>query len=284
VSAHAATPALIALLRRGRRQWSAYAEEVETTGDVHALLEEELGLFVADALDQAAADLKRWAEQGIQVLSVFDPEYPENLRAVNDRPPLIFVAGELRRSDARSVAVIGSRQASPAGLARAQEISGQLVAHGYTVTSGLAAGIDSAAHLTALDGGGRTIAVIGTGVLKCYPRQNEALQRRIAREGAVVSRFWPEAPPTRKSFPLRNAVMSGISLATVIVEASQTSGARTQARLALAHGRPVLLTEALLSQDWARQLAMRPGTHVLSSPAALPQTIERIAQSGTLVA
>jgi DNA processing protein len=78
--------------------------------------------------------------------------------------------------------------------------------------------------------------------------------------------------------------MSGISLATVIVEASQTSGARTQARLALAHGRPVLLTEALLSQDWARQLAMRPGTHVLSSPAALPQTIERIAQSGTLAA
>jgi DNA processing protein len=228
-------------------------------------------------------DLERWTEQGIRACSVLDPDYPANLRAVHDRPPLIFIAGRLQESDSRAVAIIGSRQASPSGVGRARAIAKQLVADGYTVASGLAAGIDSAAHHAALDSGGRTIAVIGTGLLKSYPPQNAALQRRIATECAVISQFWPEAPPTRKSFPLRNAVMSGMSLATVVVEASPTSGARTQARLALAHGRPVLLVDSLLSQDWAKQLATRPGTHVVGSPAEVTEVVERITAPGTLV-
>jgi DNA processing protein len=182
------------------------------------------------------------------------------------------------------VAVIGSRRASAAGLGRAKAISRQLVTEGYTVASGLAAGIDSAAHLAALDGGGRTIAVVGTGLLKCYPPQNAALQAQVASECAVISQFWPEAPPTRKSFPLRNAVMSGIALATVVVEASPTSGARIQARLALAQGRPVLLVDSLLGQDWARELSSRPGTHVVGSPTEVTEVVGRITAPGALVA
>jgi DNA processing protein len=277
------TAALVALLRGGRRPWREYAAHLEEPGGIQALLGEELGLLADEQVQLAVCDLERWTEQGIRACSVLDPDYPANLRAVHDRPPLIFIAGRLQESDSRAVAIIGSRQASPSGVGRARAIAKQLVADGYTVASGLAAGIDSAAHHAALDSGGRTIAVIGTGLLKSYPPQNAALQRRIATECAVISQFWPEAPPTRKSFPLRNAVMSGMSLATVVVEASPTSGARTQARLALAHGRPVLLVDSLLSQDWAKQLATRPGTHVVGSPAEVTEVVERITAPGTLV-
>jgi DNA processing protein len=248
------------------------------------VLEEEVGLLASQEAAAAAADLERWSDQGIRVLSVLDPDYPDNLRAAHDRPPLVFLAGHLNEADSRAVAVIGSRRATPTGVGRARAISQQLVSHGYTVTSGLAVGIDSGAHLAALEAGGRTIAVIGTGLLECYPPQNAVLQRRIAAECAVISQFWPDAPPTRKSFPMRNAVMSGMSLATVVVEATPTSGARTQARLALAQGRPVLLVDSLLQQEWARQLAGRPGTHVVRSPADVTEVVKRITAPGTLVA
>ena len=276
--------ALVALLRFGRRPATEYAALVEERGSASALLEDELGLLAEERLNEAAGDLTGWADQGMQVLTLLDREYPQNLRAVHDRPALIFVAGRLDERDIRSVAVIGSRRASPSGIDRARAVAKQLVASGYTVASGLAAGIDAAAHLTALDNGGRTIAVIGTGLLKCYPPQNAALQRRIGHECAVISQFWPDASASRKSFPQRNAVMSGISLATVIIEASSTSGARTQARLALAHGRPVLLADSLLAQAWARELAGRPGAHVVRSPAEVPAVVGRISGQGRLVA
>jgi len=278
------TAALVALLRSGKRPWTAYASLLEDAGSATAVLREERGLLVDDVVALAAADLDKWTAAGIHPLSLLDPDYPENLRAVHDRPPLIFVAGRLGSADARSVAVIGARRATREGLGRAQAVAEHLVAHHYTVNSGLAAGIDTAAHTAALQAGGRTVAVIGTGLLQAYPRQNAQLQRRIAERCAVISRFWPESPPTRKSFPLRNAVMSGLSLATVIIEASETSGARVQARLALAQGRPVLLAKPLLEQAWARELAQRPGIYVVGSASEVVEVIEQITAPGTLVA
>ncbi|MBV9048974.1 MAG: DNA-processing protein DprA, partial [Solirubrobacterales bacterium] len=159
-----------------------------------------------------------------------------------------------------------------------------LVDQGYTVVSGLAAGIDTAAHTAALARGGRTIAVIGTGLNRSYPPENAPLQRRLARESAVVSQFWPEAPPSRRSFPMRNAVMSGLTLGTVVVEASQTSGARMQGRLALAHGRTVFLVDALLEQQWAREFSNRPGTHVVRSGPEITAVVERLTSPGALIA
>ena len=143
----------------------------------------------------------------------------------------------------------GPRTSDRAGLVDAR----------YTVVSGLAEGIDSAAHLAALDAGGRTVGVIGTGLRRAYPAKNAELQDRIASEAAVVSQFWPDAPPTKTSFPMRNVVMSGVARATVVVEASHTSGARMQARFALEHGRPVFLLESLLEHEWAQDYAERPG-------------------------
>jgi DNA processing protein len=285
--------ALIALLRTGARPWRKYAELVEDAGSALAVLEHEQGridasprLFEPDddfRLDSAAAEVAGWEAQGIRVLTVLDAEYPDNLRAVYDRPPLIFVAGSLQARDDRSVAVIGSRDATRHGTWFARQIAEHLITAGYTVMSGLAAGIDTAAHTAALAAGGRTVAVIGTGLTRSYPPQNAALQRRIGQESAVVSQFWPDAAPSRRSFPTRNALMSGLSLATVIVEASPTSGARTQARFALAHGRPVLLIEWLLQHAWGRELSSRPGVHVVSSAVQVVATVQRLSGTEALV-
>jgi DNA processing protein len=287
--------ALIALLRHGKRPWHQYADVVEERGSALAVLDDEsqrdptqtslLPPDNADVLREAQQEIEAWEAQGLRLLTVLDDGYPENLRAVHDRPPVIFVAGDLRSSDARALAVVGARKASPAGARTASEIATHLVASGYTVASGLAAGIDTAAHTAALRAGGRTVAVIGTGLSRCYPPENAALQRTIAQRGAVVSQFWPDAPPTRRSFPMRNATMSGLTLGTVVVEASETSGSRMQARLALAHGRPVFLHSHLVKQhDWAREFATRPGTHIVETPAQVTTIIARLTESGALTA
>jgi DNA processing protein len=270
---------------------------VEERGSALAVLEEEEeggansrlpALFKDEAMHQllatATADVARWREQDMHLLSVLDADYPENLRSVHDRPPLIFLAGGLQPNDARSVAVVGARHASPEGLDRAAATAEHLVQHNFTVISGLAAGIDTAAHTAALDAGGRTVAVIGTGLSHAYPPQNARLQRRIAEHHAVISQFDPQTPPSRQTFPARNATMSGIALATVVVEASYRSGARGQAHRALNHGRPVFLAPGLLEQHWARDLARRPGVHVAASANAITETVERLTATDGLVA
>jgi DNA processing protein len=295
--------AVVALLRTGRRPWVEYAELVEQLGSATAALQRELehtaeprgqttlipdGDATPDELElvaRATADLAQWDAQGMRLVTVLDPDYPPNLKAVHDRPPILFIAGRIIPSDARAVAVVGARRAIPSGLDQATRIARHLTRSGYTVVSGLAAGIDTAAHTAALNSGGRTLAVIGTGLTRAYPPQNHALQKSIADRCAVISQFWPDAPPTKRSFPMRNATMSGIALATVVVEASETSGARTQARLALAHARPVFLTASLVeTQPWARQTAQRPGTHVIRNPSELTDALERLVAPGTLVA
>lgn len=277
------TAAIVALLRAGARRSVVYADLLEERGSALEILEEEHGLLASQLLDEAAADVARWSAQGIRTLTLLDADYPENLRMVYDRPPLLFVVGRLGPCDDHSVAVIGSRRASPAGLDRARAITEHLVDARYTIVSGLATGIDTTAHQTALERGGRTIAVIGTGLEHVYPPHNLALQQRIGAEGVVVSQFWPASGPARQNFPLRNAVMSGLALATIIVEATHTSGARTQARAALAHGRPVLLAGALVDQPWARELAARPGVHVIRSLVGLTDILGRLCSTDVLV-
>ncbi len=289
---------MVALLRGSRRPWVEYAELVEEAGSAAAVLEREQAtqaggqttLIPDDAatseehVAHAIADLERWDAQGMRLLTILDPDYPPNLKAVHDRPPIVFVAGHITAQDAHSVAVVGARKATERGTSQAKQIAEHLVQAGYTVVSGLAAGIDTAAHTATLSANGRTLAVIGTGLARVYPSENQALQRRIAQECAVVSQFWPDAPPTRRSFPMRNATMSGIALATVVVEASETSGARTQARLALAHGRPVFLLDTLVErQPWARDYATRPGTHVAHEPADITTALERLVSPGSLI-
>jgi DNA processing protein len=272
-----------------------YAELLEAGANPRTLLETELGggdaqpeLFpAADAAELVATAgdaIERWQSAGIQIVTVLDPDYPANLRAVHDRPPLVFVAGRLKTEDARSVAIIGSRRPSRDGLAEASGLATELCERGYTIVSGLAAGIDSAAHAAAFAAEGRTVAVIGTGLERSYPPENAALQRQIVERGAVLSQFWPEAPPSRESFPKRNAVMSGLAAGTAIVDASVRSGARIQARQALAHGRPVFLARRLLGQAWAQELAARPSVTVYANAEDIAARLERLGDGEALTA
>lgn len=293
------TAAVVALLRRGDRLWHHYAALIEETGSAVAVLhsaQEDRGPLVlfdpspapadqGDAdLDEIAREIISWQADGMRVLTILDEDYPPNLRTIHNRPPLIFVHGELDALDARSIAVVGTRRVSEAGRTAATAVATDLAERGFTVTSGLAEGVDTAAHSAALAHGSPTVAVIGTGLRRFYPAKNRELQERIAREGAVISQFWPNAPPTKSSFPMRNIVMSGFALATVIIEASHTSGARMQARIALEHGRPVFLLSSLLEHEWAREYAERPGAHVVESAADVASVVDRLTSIETLSA
>lgn len=198
-------------------------------------------------------ELAAAASVGARLVTVLDEAYPANLRLIPNLPPFLFVRGDLVDDDVRSVAVVGTRNPSDTGLIHAREMASRLVHKGVTVVSGLARGIDSAAHRAALDAGGRTIAVLGTGITQCYPPENRGLAEEIAARGALVSQFWPTRPPGRDTFPRRNVVTSGLSQGTVVIEASSTSGAKMQARLALEHGKRVFLIKSLVTdQEWAR--------------------------------
>jgi DNA processing protein len=214
-----------------------------------------------DLKDQASAEIEKAAAVGARLVTVLDDEYPTTLRLIFNLPPFLFVRGTFQESDLRSVAVVGTRQASETGVRRAERMAQLLSERGVTVVSGLARGIDTAAHRAALESGGRTIAVIGTGIRRCYPAENKALAERIAGTGILVSQFWPDAPPATYTFPRRNVTMSGIAQGTVVIEASSTSGAKMQARLALEHGKKVFLLRSLAdSQEWARKYIAERGT------------------------
>ena len=279
--------AVVALTRADRRPAHHIAEDLDAGADPAELLDRvtstgDHGQIVLTPtgspqtlLDAARDDLAAWRRDGITVTSVLDRDYPTNLRHVHDRPPLVFTRGRLDRLSDRAVAVIGTRNPTEAGIALADATARQLVGGGYTVVSGLAAGIDTAVHTATLDARGATAAVIGTGLQHAYPPENARLQKDIARHQVVLSPFEPDTPPSRETFPVRNGVMSGLSLASVIIEAGARSGTRIQARLALGHGRLVFLARPLLDQAWARELLSRPGVAVFDTPETITEGLER---------
>ena len=213
-----------------------------------------------------AESIEKLSRNGVEVITSGMAHYPLNLRLVPNRPPVLFIRGQLLQSDERAIAVVGTRQASEEGRAKAADVAGRLAKAGVTVVSGLADGIDTVSHRAALDAGGRTIAVFGTGIDRVFPNSNRELARRVAGTGACVSQWWPGQGGTRWTFPLRNIVTSGLSLGTVVVEASETSGAKLQAEDARRHGRRLLLLEHLVtSQPWAAALVGEPGVHVVTN-------------------
>lgn len=211
--------------------------------------------FVEPGKAMAAAEemLARLKASGVHQFGVrinHAGDYPRKLRDARYPVELLYYQGAWEIVEARGVAVVGSRKASPEGLQRAGQIARELVARDFTVVSGLAEGIDRAAHSAALEFKGRTIAVIGTPLGQVYPRENRDLQARIAAEHLVISqvpvlRYSRQAPPqNRLFFPERNVTMSALTEATVIVEAGETSGTLTQARAALHQGRKLFILDS----------------------------------------
>jgi DNA processing protein len=276
--------ALVALLqtRPAGMRWAEITAEVLEAGGAlevwHRLVPAALMSLPGqpDALESAAQDIGLWTDQGCTLVSILDGDYPARLRGIHQAPPVLFTRGSLIRDDS-AVSVVGSRKATDRGLDIAAGVAHELVSRGVTVIAGLALGIDSAAHRAALADGGRTVAVIGTGINSAYPAENRDLQEEIASRGLVLSQFWPDAPPRKQNFLMRNATMSGYGLATVVVEAGEHSGARAQARMALEHGRPVILTDLVVERnEWAQALVGRPGIHVTSSLRSVLDVVDQL--------
>lgn len=192
---------------------------------------------------RAKVDLEREMEKlrrlKVQILTLEDTEYPLRLRNIADPPPILYVKGELVPEDDLSVAIVGTRRPSAYGRQAAEKFAEGLARSGVTVASGLARGIDTFAHRATLDGGGRTLAVLGSGLDIIYPSENRNLAMEIAGHGAIISEFPLGTKPDAMNFPRRNRIISGLSAATIVVEAGETSGALITAEFALEQGREV---------------------------------------------
>jgi len=178
-------------------------------------------------------------QKGISVVCYGDPGYPQVLQEIPDAPVVIYMRGSYQPDDRFGIAVVGSRTYSPYGEAVTQKISGELAASGFTVISGMARGIDTFAHRSALASGGRTIAVLGSGIDVCYPSGNKGLMEKIVVSGCVMSEFPPGTPPNRENFPRRNRLISGLSMGVLVVEAAEGSGSLITASIALEQNREV---------------------------------------------
>lgn len=182
---------------------------------------------------------RRVADLRADVVTLRDPAYPQLLREIPDPPLALHVRGDVTLLERPALAIVGSRRASPYAINVAQHLARQLVGSGLVIVSGMASGVDAASHHAALDAGGATIAVLGTGIDVIYPRSNARLLRCIVDHGLVVTEFPPATPPLKEHFPIRNRVISGISYGTVVVEATRRSGSLITARLAAEQNREV---------------------------------------------
>jgi len=178
-------------------------------------------------------------DHGVEIISIEDERYHKLLKNISSAPILLYIKGRLSERDEYAVAIVGSRAASMNGLKNSRRLAMELASLGITVTSGMARGIDAAAHKGALDAGGRTLAVLGSGLARIYPPEHISLAEKIASSGAVISEFPMESPPASEHFPRRNRVISGLSLGVLVVEAAKRSGSLITAGFALEEGRDV---------------------------------------------
>lgn len=216
--------------------WKAPAEALRAGGLPPKTLENLLKVRRDCDLELILKNLER---QEIQVMTWEDETYPRRLREIDQPPPVLYVRGAILPEDEWSVAVVGTRRVTAYGRQVAEELAVFLAQQGITVVSGLARGVDRIAHEAALKAGGRTLAVLGSGVDRIYPPEHTKLAEQMARQGAVVSDYAPGTPPDSVNFPPRNRIISGLTLATVVVEAGETSGALITASFAANHGRDV---------------------------------------------
>ena len=218
-------------------------------------------------------------EKDDEIIRIGSPEYPSLLARTEEAPRFLYVRGNKSLLlDDRTVALVGSREASPEGIHNTERVASMLGRNGLIIVSGLAKGIDVTAHRVALENGYKTIAVIGTNLNQYYPMENKKIQKRIEKDGLVISQFSPALKTERWFFPLRNGVMSGLSSATVIMEAGETSGSLKQADFALKQGRLVLFPQSILNNTsitWPQHL-MKRGAVVVKTPKEI---IERLSAS-----
>ncbi len=243
------------------------------------------GIFSSKTLqyfEQASKNLVepdiKWQQQDCcHILTLLDSDYPSQLKNIADPPPVLYVRGNVRCLSSQQLAIVGSRNPTTGGAQNAQQFATELTHHGLVITSGMATGIDAKAHIGALESGGETIAVCGTGLDRVYPAKHRALAQQISQSGALVSEFPIGTPPMAQNFPRRNRVISGLSLGTLVVESSIKSGTMITAKLALDQGKEVFAVPSSIHNSLAK------GPHqLIKQGAVLVESIEDILQELSL--
>lgn len=210
-------------------------------------------------------------KKGITILVRADARYPKRLREIIDPPPVLYARGTLQPQDALAISIVGTRGISFYGRKQTERLAGELARAGFTVVSGLAAGIDGAAHEAAIAAGGRTLAVLGSGVLEIYPPQHQKLAEQVIEHGALLSEFHPLAPSLKGNFPQRNRIVSGLSLGVLVVESPRRSGSLITARLAMEQNREVFAVPGPIDVENSR------GCHqLIRDGAKLVETVDDI--------
>lgn len=218
-------------------------------------------------------DLELAERHGIKILPFSHSSYPKRLLELHDAPLLLYMKGEIKPQDQKSIAIVGTRNATRYGHEMTEKLSGELASLGFTIVSGLARGIDTSAHIHALKNG-RTVAVIGSGLLDVYPRENLKLAEQITHKGVLMSEFSLKTPPDRQNFPQRNRIVSGMTLGTVLIEAPLESGAMITMRKGFNQGRKLFAVPGRVDMETFQ------GNHMLikSGEAKLVETVKDIAE------
>jgi DNA processing protein len=276
----------------GPRLRKALLDAFGTAGDVFAAapsdlrrvpgIGAELARRIRAAKDEidVQSEIDLCAAGNIRILTDHDDDYPRALREIHDPPAILFVRGQILPPDALAVAIVGARHATHYGITQAERLAGSLARAGLTIVSGLARGIDAAAHRGALAAGGRTLAVLGSGLLNLYPPEHAELADEVVAGGALISEHPPHSPPLAGAFPQRNRIITGMSLGVLVVEASTHSGALISARHAMEQGREVFAVPGRIDSRTSR------GCHALIRDGAkLVETADDVLEElGPLVA
>jgi DNA processing protein len=262
--------------------WGAPPQALREAGLSEKIVENLVQLRSAVELEKV---WERLEAKGISVKILLDEDYPSRLKELDLPPPVLYMCGNLTPDDEWAVAVVGTRRVTAYGRQIAEDVAGTLARNGITVVSGLARGADSISHQAALNAGGRTIAVLGSGLDRIYPPENRRLSEQITTNGALISDYPPGTPPEASNFPPRNRLISGLSLAVVIVEAGQTSGALITAAFAADQGRDVFAVPGNITSPSSKgtNRLIQDGAHPLLHAEDILEVLEltRVAEQRT---
>jgi DNA processing protein len=253
---------LLERFRTPQRVLRASRSELEAVGVAGSVAQ---SVASGCSFEDAVLQQEKMRQAGAQLVALSDPRYPERLRQIFDPPVTLFVRGRVELLDTLLLGVVGTRRPTPYGLAVSERLAGDLARAGLTIVSGMARGIDSAAHRGALGAGGLTVAVLGCGVDMVYPSENKKLAAEIAEKGLLVSEFPMGAPAYPQNFPIRNRIISGASIGVLVVEGAQYSGSSITARLALEQGRDVFAVPGsiLSKMSWGPNLLIKQGAKLI---------------------
>jgi DNA processing protein len=253
--------------------WNAPADALRAAGLGGKIIENLLQVRASVSLEQV---WDRIQHLGISVITWEDEVYPHRLKEIDQPPPVLYLRGELHPEDEWAVAVVGTRRITPYGRQVAEEMAVALARSGVTVISGLARGVDAVAHQAALNAGGRSLAVLGSGVDRIYPPEHRRLAEQITAQGAVLSDYPPGTAPDAANFPPRNRLISGLSMAVVVVEAGKTSGALITAAFAADQGREVFAVPGNITAPHSQgtNRLIRDGARPLLDPQDLLETLQ----------